>query len=119
MKRKFFTTALLSCCFIICLAAFADITGTWTGELKMNDGNTIPLSYTFKADGQKLTGTANSPQGEVTIDNGKIAGDSVMFSVNVQGMDIPHSGKCYPDSIAMNIQVGEDHLHSTLKKAAK
>jgi hypothetical protein len=120
MKRKIFTTALLSCCFMICLAAtFADIAGTWTGELKMTDGNTIPLSYTFKADGEKLTGTANSPQGEVAIENGKIAGDAFTFTVNVQGMEIPHDGKCYADSIALNIKVGEDHLHTKLLKKAK
>ncbi|MFA6085325.1 hypothetical protein [Mucilaginibacter sp.] len=120
MKRKIFTTALLSCCFMICLAAtFADIAGTWTGDLKMTDGNTIPLSYTFKADGEKLTGTANSPQGEVAIENGKIAGDAITFTVNVQGMEIPHTGKCYPDSIAMNIQVGDDHLHSKLVRKAQ
>ncbi|MBK0377729.1 hypothetical protein [Mucilaginibacter segetis] len=117
MKRKLITTALLSCCFMICLAAIADLNGKWTGSLTMTDGNTIPLSYTFKVDGEKLTGTAQSPQGEVNIEDGKIKGDDFTFSVNVQGMDIPHSGKCYADSVSMNIQVGDDHLHTTLKKA--
>ncbi|WP_374949398.1 hypothetical protein [Mucilaginibacter sp.] len=120
MKRKIFTTALLSCCFMICLAAaLLDVAGTWTGDLKMADGNTIPLSYTFKIDGAKVTGTATSPQGETAIDNGKLAGDVITFSVNVQGMDIPHSGKCYADSIGMDVTVGEDKLHSKLMRKAK
>jgi len=118
MKKKIFTTALLSCFFAICLAAvFADINGKWAGSLTMADGNTIPLSYSFKVDGEKLTGTAQSPQGEVNIEDGKVKGDDVTFTVNVQGMDIPHSGKCYADSISMNITVGDDKLHTVLKKA--
>lgn len=120
MKRKFFTTALMVCCVAVCMAAaFLDIAGTWTGDLKMADGNTIPLSYTFKVDGEKVTGTANSPQGEVAIEGGKVAGDKLTFSVNVQGMDIPHSGKIYADSIGMDVTVGEDKLHSKLLRKAK
>ncbi|MBD1392687.1 glycoside hydrolase [Mucilaginibacter glaciei] len=119
MKRKLLTTAFLVCCVAICMAAaFLNIAGTWTGNLKMTDGNTIPLSYTFKQDGDKVTGMATSPQGEVAIESGKIAGDVITFSVNVQGMDIPHSGKIYADSIAMDVTVGDDKLHSKLLKKA-
>ncbi|WP_457132701.1 hypothetical protein [Mucilaginibacter sp. UYNi724] len=118
MKRKIFTTALLSCCFMICMAAavFADLNGKWTGNLTMSDGNTFPVTYDFKVAGEKLTGTAQSPQGDVNIEDGKIKGDEFSFSVNVNGMDVPHKGKVYADSVAMNLTISADQLHFVLKR---
>ncbi|MBB3968810.1 glycoside hydrolase [Mucilaginibacter phyllosphaerae] len=118
MKRKIFSTALLSCCFMICLAAavFADLNGKWTGNLTMSDGNTFPVTYDFKVDGEKLTGTAQSPQGDVNIEDGKIKGDDFTFNVNVNGLDVPHKGKVYPDSVSMNLSISGDPAHFTLKR---
>jgi hypothetical protein len=118
MKRKIFTTALLSCCFMVCLAAavFADLNGKWTGNLTMADGNSFAVTYTFKVDGEKLTGTAESPQGDVTIEDGKIKGDDFSFNVNVNGMEIPHNGKVYADSVSMNLKISENNAHFTLKR---
>ena len=117
MKRKIFTTALLSCCFMICLAGvFADLNGKWTGNLAMADGNSIAITYDFKVEGEKLTGTAQSPQGDVSVENGKIKGDDFSFSVNVNGMEIPHQGKVYADSVSMNLTIGDDKSHFTLKR---
>lgn len=46
--------------------------------------NPFPLTYAFKQDGEKLTGTVTGPQGDpLTLNDGKIAGDKVSFSVNV------------------------------------
>jgi hypothetical protein len=45
----------------------ADVTGTWKGEVSTPDGNTFPLTYTFKQDGAKLTGTVLSPQGDEIV----------------------------------------------------
>ncbi|TSD63454.1 glycoside hydrolase [Inquilinus sp. KBS0705] len=121
MKKKIFTTALLSCCFMICLAAavFADLNGKWTGNLTMADGNSIPVTYDFKVDGEKLTGTAQSPEGDVALENGKIKGDDFSFSVNVNGMDIPHSGKVYADSVGMDLSINDNKAHFVLKRVAK
>src|ERR1700759_4298452 len=74
MKRKFLTTAVLLCSFIVCLAAIADLNGKWTGILKIGDGNEIPLTYNFKIDGANLTGSVTSTQGEIPIYEGKING---------------------------------------------
>ncbi len=62
----------------------ADVNGTWKGDVSTPDGNTFSLTYTFKQDGAKLTGTVLSPQGdELPIDNGKVDGDKISFSVKV------------------------------------
>ena len=62
----------------------ADVTGTWKGEVSTPDGNSFTLTYNFKQDGAKLTGTVLGPQGDpLPIDNGKVDGDKISFSVKV------------------------------------
>jgi len=118
MKRKLFNPIALACCFIV-FAAFvvADISGKWTGVIKTPDGNDLQVSYNFKVDGDKLTGTAESPAGQVTVDDGKISGDTFTFKVTVDGNDYPHSGKVYADSCGLDIDFGAQKIHTTLKRA--
>ena len=42
----------------------ADVTGTWSAEMKTPDGQSFPLTFTFKQDGATLTGTVQGPQGD-------------------------------------------------------
>jgi hypothetical protein len=122
MKRKIFTTVALVCFVMVCFAIAGSLAGKWTGTLKTPDGNEFPLTYTFKTDSGKLTGIASSPQGDVTITDGKlISATDFTFSVSVNGMDIKHTGKLYPnaDSIGMDIDLGDQKLHTTLKRDAK
>lgn len=101
---------------MVCFAIVADITGKWSGTLATPDGQEIAVSYNFKVDGDKLTGTAESPQGTVTVDDGKIDGDKFSFKVNVSGTDYPHTGKIYADSLAMDIDFGGAKAHFIVKK---
>jgi hypothetical protein len=117
MKRKIFTTVALICCFMVALAVVADLTGKWSGTIKTPDGSELPVTYNFKADGAKLTGTVESPQGTVPVDNGKIDGDKFSFSVNVSGTDYPHTGKMYADSCGMDLDFGGQKVHFTVKRA--
>ncbi len=119
MKRKIFTTAALVCCFVICLAATATLDGKWTGTLKTPDGNQFPLTYTFKTDGGKFTGSAESPEGKWNITDGKIAGDDFSFVVTVNdSTKIAHTGKYYSqgDSASLNIDMHGQKFHTTLKR---
>ena len=44
----------------------------------------LTLTYAFKQDGEKLTGTVTGPQGApLPLNDGKIAGDKISFSVQV------------------------------------
>ncbi|MDB5142798.1 MAG: glycoside hydrolase [Mucilaginibacter sp.] len=117
MKRKFFNPIVLACCFIFVMAVIADLNGKWTGVIKTPDGNDLPVTYNFKVDGDKLTGTAESPAGQVTIDSGKVAGDTFKFQVTVDGNAYPHSGKFYTDSCGLDIDFGGQKIHTTLKRA--
>ena len=117
MKRKFFNPIALICCFFVVMAAIADLNGKWTGILKTPDGNDLQVTYTFKVDGDKLTGTAESPAGVVSVDNGKITGDTFSFKVTVDGNDYPHTGKMYADSCGLDVDFGGQKSHTTLKRA--
>ncbi|MGN8070809.1 glycoside hydrolase [Mucilaginibacter sp. SG564] len=116
MKRKFFTTAMLVGCFMVCMAAIADLSGKWAGKLVLGDGSEYPLLYNFKVDGDKLTGTALTPEGDVQIANGKTDGTTFSFSVTTSGMDIPHTGKFYGDSTGIDLEINGAKVHSVLKR---
>jgi hypothetical protein len=75
---------MLSVLLLATAPAFAaDVDGTWTGSLDTPNGP-VPLSFTFKAEGDKLTGSTASPDGQsVPLKDGKIEGDKISFSFDV------------------------------------
>ena len=63
-------------------ALAADITGQWTATFNTQVGEQH-YTYTFKVDGEKLTGTAKSDNGTTDIQNGTVKGDDVSFVENL------------------------------------
>jgi hypothetical protein len=61
----------------------ADISGTWSGTLSMGDDQ-ITLTYNFKQDGDKVTGYVNTPGGDLQLNDGKVEGDKLSFSVTFE-----------------------------------
>ena len=81
-RRLLFATAVL-CAIFAGAALAADISGNWSGTMQMGD-NPFTLLYSFKQDGEKLTGTVTGPGGEpLPLNDGKVVGDKVSFFVNV------------------------------------
>src|SRR5580698_2389188 len=64
------------------LARAADVSGKWTASFETQIG-TQNYTYEFKVDGQKLTGTAKSMNGETQITEGKVVGDEITFVENL------------------------------------
>jgi hypothetical protein len=95
MKKLLCACAALIMAFttVTALAAI-DVSGTWTGSMAGPDGNAgFQLSFTFKQDGAKVTGTVQGPQGEpIAISDGKIDGNTLTFNVSFNGMTITHTG---------------------------
>ncbi len=59
----------------------ADVDGKWNGTMATPMGD-VPVAFTFKADGAKLTGSTSGPDGgEIKIADGKIDGTKMSFSV--------------------------------------
>jgi hypothetical protein len=59
----------------------ADLNGKWTAQVPGRQGNAQETTFTFKVEGDKLTGTVSGQQGETPIADGKISGDEISFTV--------------------------------------
>ncbi len=94
----------------------ADVTGTWKSDFDSQIGHQ-KYTFTFKQDGTKLTGKANSEVGdrkrEAELKEGKVDGDTILFyeMVSIQDNDIriSYTGKCSTDGneIKFTREVGE------------
>lgn len=116
MKKMFLLSMLIVCCIAVCFATTTALNGKWVGTLKMDDGNEYPLQYHFQVDGNKLTGYACGPHGDLTINDGEIRGNTFSFDVALDKMVLIHTGKCYPDSISLNIECDEAKAHTVLTR---
>jgi len=76
----------LLCAFVLAAAAAfaADIAGKWTGDMPGGGGDTMPTTFNFKVDGDKLTGTMTGPQGDLPLQDGKVSGDNLSFSTTLE-----------------------------------
>lgn len=105
MKKRI---AFLSVCFVfaaLSLAWAADVDGKWTAQVPGRGGQTRETTFTFKAEGEKLTGTVSGMQGDNPISDGKISGDEISFTLklNFQGNEITflYKGKVSGEEIKM------------------
>ena len=72
------------------------IGGKWVGTVSGPQGD-MELTFTFKVDGDTLTGTDSSAMGVIDLTNGMVNGNEFSFDVDVQGMTISHKCKYLDD----------------------
>ena len=99
----------------------ADVDGNWTGIVQGPMGD-IPVSFTFKADGTKLTGTTMGFDGsQVPIMDGKIDGNTITFTVTFDFGGMPfmlsYKGIVSSDQIKMSGEAFGMPFEFELKKA--
>jgi len=107
-------------CFTLCAillmlapatAWAVDVTGNWTGTMGGPDGGGMTITFHFKQESTKLTGTVDGPQGDpLQISDGKIDGDKISFTVKMdrgggEGMKVVHSGEVKGDEIKLAIKM--------------
>lgn len=83
LRRNF---ALLSVLLALSAVAVwaADITGTWVGSMAGGGNGDFSLTYNFKQDGDKLSGTVIGPQGDpMPLVDCKLDGDKISFAIKV------------------------------------
>jgi hypothetical protein len=102
----------------------ADVTGKWTAQVPGRGGETRETTFTFKADGETLTGTVTGRGGETPISDGKISGDDLSFNVTMSfgGNDIKfvYKGKVAGDEIKFTrTREGSDQSQEFVAKRAK
>ena len=115
MKRM---TSIAVMILLVVAAAFAaDLTGKWSGEVPGRNG-AATATFVFKVDGGKLTGTMTGPQGEATLEEGKVAGDKITFSTTGGNAKILWEGTASGDQIKMTrTREGGQAREFTLKRA--
>jgi hypothetical protein len=105
------------------LSAFAsDINGQWAATFDTQIG-VQHYTYTLKADGEKLSGTAKNDRGSTEITNGTIKGDDVAFTENLdfQGNQIviTYTGKISGDELKLTRKVGDFATEELTAKRVK
>ena len=102
MKKLLCLCAALMMAFTAATAFAADVTGAWTANMAGPNGDSMKITFTFKQDGAKLTGTAGGPMGDpMEISDGKVDGDKLSFNVSFNGMTIKHEGVIAGDTIKL------------------
>jgi hypothetical protein len=114
------TFIMLFALFAMTLSA-ADITGKWNAVAKDAKG-TYKRTFVFKQDGTKLTGTTSSDRyGKSKIENGKIEGDALSFTMTVlfeiDSLKVHFTGKVEGDFITMTGEAGGGTLEFIAKRA--
>ena len=106
-------------------AAFAaDVTGTWTASFDTQVG-AQKYTYTFKVDGNKLTGKAKSELAgtESEIIDGLVNGDDISFVENLNFQDMPlrivYKGKIAGDEIKFTRTILDMFMEELVAKRAK
>ncbi|MEO8886753.1 MAG: hypothetical protein ABI367_11865 [Mucilaginibacter sp.] len=93
IKKTLATVVMVMAFAAFCFAG--DITGNWKGTV--NDQ--FEVGYTFKVDGEKLTGSSKGPDGSDTaFSDGVIKGDDLSFSIDIMGNSTKIKGKIKSDA---------------------
>ena len=118
MKKLF---AMLGALALAATMYAADITGKWAGKIETPNGSR-DVNMAFKADGATLTGTVSGRNGDTPIENGKISGDDISFTVTRKFNDMEiktnYTGKITGESIKLNYKMRDTDVGHTLKRAS-
>src|SRR4051812_6981575 len=94
MIKKTLATAFMVMAFAV-MSFAGDITGNWKGTVM----ETIEVKYTFKVDGEKLSGTSTGPDGaEIAFKDGTIKGDDLDFTISILDNPTKVKGKVKTDA---------------------
>jgi len=112
MKKSFLTVFIAVFAFAISHAQ--GISGKWKASLESPQGS-MELSFTYKVDGTKLTGTISSPMGSQDINNGKVTENEFSYEIDMMGNVMKFNGKLDKDIIklAMIMPEGAGELKLT------
>lgn len=99
----------------VCALA-ADISGKWTGQVPRG-GNTIDTTFEFKVSGETLTGTVSDSNNTMKIEDGKVSGGSVTFTVETQRGKRTFKGTVSGTEIKFRREGGQNASEFTAKRA--
>ncbi len=95
-----------------CLTAFSQKTiyGPWKGT-RQTDNGAFEVTYTFKVEGKVLTGTWKTQIGETQLQNGKIDGKIISYTISINDRTLNYTGEIVSDDeIKIKNEMGEMKL---------
>jgi redox-regulated HSP33 family molecular chaperone len=102
------------------LAFGADIDGKWVAKMEGPNG-AREVVMKFKADGAKLTGTVSGRQGDTDIQDGKIEGENISFTVVRKMQDrefkTNYKGVLKGGELKLQFQMRDNTVEMTAHKA--
>lgn len=116
MKRRvwaYVVTAVLVCAVAVMAA---HVNGKWRAEFTTPDGTQRVNTFTFKADGDTVTGTVAGAQDETPIKDGKLSGDTISFTADRPFGTLTYKGKVNGDEINFTVEFNENHFEITAKR---
>jgi hypothetical protein len=121
MNTRAWLLGILGILLVSTSAFAAPVDGKWTGMIDTPMGP-VAVAFTFKADGAMLAGSTTGPDGaEAPIKNGKIDGDKISFSVDLDfgGMafTLAYAGVVSPDLIKLTADFMGMPFEFVVKKA--
>jgi len=122
-KQRILLSAVIVAAMAAALLA-ADVTGTWTASFDTQVG-VQKYTYTFKVDGNKLTGKAKSELAmtETDIVEGTVNGDDISFVENLNFQDMPlrivYKGKIAGDELKLTRTILDMFTEEAVAKRAK
>jgi hypothetical protein len=114
---KTICVACFALAVITLTASGADVSGKWSGQVPSR-GEAVAATFTFKVDGDKLTGTMTGPEGDISLQEGKVSGDQISFSTTGGNAKILFQGTVAGNEIKMTrTREGGQAREFTLKRA--
>jgi hypothetical protein len=105
MKKWLFTFAVMILGTLVGMAQGID--GKWKVSMEGPNGK-MELTYTFKVDGNVLTGSISSEMGDMAISNGKVNGKEISFDIDFNGNAMPFKGTIDGEVIKIKMVGGPD-----------
>ena len=100
------------------VAVAADVSGKWKAEFTAPDGTQRVTTFTFKVDGERLTGTVAGTQDETQIQNAKINGDELSFTAERPFGTFTYSGKVSKNEIRFKVTFNDQNFEMTAKRVS-
>jgi hypothetical protein len=98
------------------IAVAADVSGKWRAEFTSPDGTQRVNTFTFKVDGEQLTGTVTGGQDETPLKDGKVSGDAISFTADRPFGTFKYKGKISGDEIKFSVQFDDNNFEMTAKR---
>ncbi len=76
------------------------LTGQWQGKVGARE-----VTLNLLADGDALSGSVQTPTGQVEIADGVIMGDELSFSLSIDGNKVMHKGKVAGDQLTLTADI--------------